>query len=197
MAEGTSYRRVQPQDHFSPARAKLAELTHRVTALRKEMPLHCRLASGAQSGAISAAAALIAYVPMRALGLSQDFWSAITAIAVVQSEFRATQTTAFDQFLGAALGGIAGLATLLILGQHLLVYAFAVVVAMITCSVLNVPSASRLAGITATIILLVPHVGSPVRMFFSRVAEVGWGVLVAVSVVWLAVRLPARWWLRS
>src|SRR5262249_5541944 len=155
-----SYRRVAPVDHFSPARTQLAELSHHLTVLRKEMPLNCRLASGAQSGAISAVAALIAYVPTRALGLSQDFWSAITAIAVVQSECRATRTTAADQFVGATLGGIAGLVTLLLFGQHLWVYAFAVVVAMMTCSVLNVASASRLAGITASIILLVPYVGS-------------------------------------
>lgn len=52
-------------------------------------------------------------------------------------------------------------------------------------------SASRLAGVTATIILLVPHAGSPESTFVSRVAEVGWGVCVAVAIVWLAGRLPA------
>jgi uncharacterized membrane protein YgaE (UPF0421/DUF939 family) len=155
------------------------------------------LASGAQYGATAAAAALIAYVPARELGLSQDFWSAVTAIAVVQSEFRATRTTASDQFLGAALGGIVGLATLLLFGQHLYAYALAVVVAMVTCSILNVASASRLAGITATIILLVPHAGSPLHLFFTRVAEVGWGIVVAVLVVWLAARIPSNWWMRN
>jgi uncharacterized membrane protein YccC len=195
MDQGTSHRRVAPADHFNPARDRLAELTHHVTMLRNQMTLGCRLASGAQYGVISAGAALIAYVPTRALGLSEGFWSAITAIAVVQSEFSVTRTTARDQFLGAALGGFAGLVTLLILGRHLLAYALAVVMAVITCSVLNVASASRVAGITATIILLAPHVGSPVRLVFSRVAEVGWGILIAISVVWLAVRLPARRWL--
>jgi uncharacterized membrane protein YccC len=151
--------------------------------------LRSRLAGGAHYGIISALAGILAYVPTRALGLNEGFWSAITAIGVVQSEFRATKTTARDQFLGAALGGVVALVTLLLLGQHLLVYALAVLVAMITCSALNVASASRLAGVTATIILLVPHAGSPVTMFLSRVTEVGWGVLVAVSVVWLAARL--------
>jgi hypothetical protein len=51
--------------------------------------------------------------------------------------------------------------------------------------------AHRLAGTTATIILLVPHVGSPWAMFESRIGEVGWGVSVAVVTVWLAARLPA------
>jgi hypothetical protein len=62
---------------------------------------------------------------------------------------------------------------------------------MLACWAMNVGSASRLAGITATIILLVPHVGSPQSMFLSRIVEVGWGVCVAVATVWLAARLPA------
>jgi uncharacterized membrane protein YgaE (UPF0421/DUF939 family) len=122
------------------------------------------------------------------------FWSAITAIAVVQTEFRATQTTARDQFIGAAIGGITASCAFLAFGPHQFVYAAAVAGAMLTCWALNVASASRLAGTTATIILLVPHAGSPWGMFGSRLAEVGWGVSVAVATIWLAARLPARYW---
>ena len=158
------------------------------------MPFRTRLVSGAHHGIISAVAGIVAYVPTRALGLNEGFWSAITAIGVVQAEFRATQTTARDQLLGAAIGGLAALATLVAFGQHLVVYAAAVLVTIMMCWALNMASASRLAGVTATIIHLVPHSGSAGAMFFSRVIEVGWGVVVAVSVVWLAARLPARWW---
>lgn len=151
-----------------------------------------RLAGGAHYGLTSAFAAVIAYVPTRALGLQEGFWSAITAIAVVQAEFQATQSTARDQFFGAAVGGVTGLCALLAFGQHLLVYAAAVVAAMAACWAANIASASRLAGITATIILLVPHAGSPWRMFGSRIVEVGWGVLVAILTVWVAARFPLR-----
>ena len=130
-------------------------------------------------------------MPAHAIGLSQSFWSAVTAISVAQTEFRAAETTARDQFLGAAVGGLTGLCVFFALGQSLLVYALAVVLGMLVCWALNIASASRLAGITATIILLVPHVGSPERMFLSRLGEVGWGVCVAVATVWLAARLPA------
>jgi uncharacterized membrane protein YccC len=156
-----------------------------------------RMAGGAHHGIISACAAVIAYLPTQTLGLKEGFWSAITAIAVVQTEFRATQTTARDQFIGAAVGGITALCAFVAFGPHLLVYAAAVVVAMLMCWALNVASASRLAGTTATIILLVPHVGSPASMFGSRLAEVAWGVSVAVITVWLAARLPARHWPRA
>src|SRR5262249_49337910 len=163
-------------------------LVHHVTTLRKQMPLRCRLVSGAHNGVMAAGAAVLAYVPVQMLGLSQGFWSAVTAIAVVQSEFSVTRTTARDQVVGAALGGLTGLVIVLIFGEHLSAYVLAVVVAVMTCSILNVASASHLAAITATIILLVPHVGSAVRMVLSRVAEVGWGVLVAISTVWLTER---------
>jgi uncharacterized membrane protein YccC len=180
-----------PADHFNPARAQVSDLNARVVSLRGALPLLGRLAAGAHHGAISACAALLAFIPAHAIGLKESFWSAITAISVAQTEFRATQTTARDQFIGAAVGGLTGLCALFALGQNLIVYAFAVVLAMLVCWVLNVGSASRLAGITATIILLVPHVGSPQGMFLARIAEVGWGVCVAVTIVWLAGRLPA------
>jgi len=157
----------------------------------RSQALASRLAAGAHHGMISACAALLAFIPTHAIGLKESFWSAITAISVAQTEFRATQTTARDQFIGAAVGGLTGLCTFFALGPDLIVYALAVVLAMLVCWVVNVGSASRLAGITATIILLVPHVGSPQSMFLARISEVGWGVCVAVTIVWLAGRLPA------
>ncbi|MGA7540023.1 MAG: FUSC family protein [Steroidobacteraceae bacterium] len=180
-----------PADHFNPHRARLAELNANLASLRRALPLLHRIAAGAHHGVISACAALIAFIPAYEIGLKESFWSAITAISVAQTEFRATETTARDQFLGAAVGGVAGLCTFVALGQSLIVYALAVVLAMLTCWALNVASASRLAGITATIILLVPRVGSAESMFVSRLLEVGWGVCAAVATVWLAGRLPA------
>jgi uncharacterized membrane protein YccC len=182
-----------PADHFSPDRSRLRELDLAAASLRKALPLLHRTAGGAHHGLISACAALAAYLPTQPLGLKEGFWSAITAISVVQSEFQATASTARDQFIGAAIGGLIGVGAALLFGQHLPVYAAAIVVSMLCCWALNVASASRLAAITATIILLVPHTGSPERMFASRVAEVGWGVCVAVATVWLCARLPARY----
>src|SRR5580698_4500904 len=95
----------------------------RSPALRKTLPLLHRMAGGAHYGMISACAALIAYLPTRPLGLKEGFWSAMTAIAVVQTEFRATETTARDQFIGAAIGGVTALCAYVALGQHLVVYA--------------------------------------------------------------------------
>lgn len=180
-----------PADHFNPARAQVSALNASVVSLRGALPLRSRLAAGAHHGMISACAALLAFLPAHAIGLKESFWSAITAISVAQTEFHATQTTARDQFIGAAVGGLTGLCAFFALGPDLIVYALAVVLAMLACWAMNVGSASRLAGITATIILLVPHSGSPQSIFLARISEVGWGVTVAVTIVWLAGRLPA------
>lgn len=181
-----------PADHFSPERLRLRELRGALAALRRELPPLRRMAAGAHHGAVSACAALCAYLPAQALGLQESFWCAITAVSVVQTEFQATETTARDQFIGAAIGGSIGVCAAFVPGPHLLVYGAAIILSMLTCWAFNGASASRLAGTTATILLLVPHTGSPERMFGSRLSEVGWGVCVAIAVVWLAGRLPMR-----
>lgn len=183
---------IAPADHFSAERHRLRELRAALAALHKDLPLFRRMAGGAHHGLVSACAGILAYLPAHALGLEESFWSAITAISVVQTEFQATESTARDQFIGAAIGGSLGVGAAFVPGPHLFLYAAAIVLSMLTCWTLNVASASRISGTTATIILLVPHTGSPERMFGARLSEVGWGVCVAIASVWLAGRIPAR-----
>jgi uncharacterized membrane protein YccC len=155
-----------------------------------------RLADGLTHGVFSAIAGVTAYLPTQVLGLHEGFWAAITAVGVVQSELGKTRISAHDQLTGAAIGGLTAVVVLTVTGQHVASYALAVIVAMTVCSLLDVATAARLAGITATVLLLVPHHGSVENMMMSRIAEVGWGVLVAIVVVWLAgwvrSRLPRR-----
>src|SRR3954452_9974995 len=158
-------------------------------ALRDRLSSRLVIGRGVVQALMAAVAAVVAYVPAQQLGLQEGFWGAITAIAVLQTEFRATRSLAIDQSIGASIGGVIGLAMLLALGSHLATYAAAVTLALLACWTIGLPSASRLAGITATIILLVPHTGSALQMFLSRVFEVGWGVCVSVAVVWISARL--------
>jgi uncharacterized membrane protein YgaE (UPF0421/DUF939 family) len=151
----------------------------------KELPFRARLMGGALQGMMSAAAAIIAYLPTKPLGLREGFWGSITAIAVVQAELSATTTSARDQFTGAAVGGLVSALIVAIAGQHLPAYVVALILSVLACWLLNVSTAARLAGSTATIIMLVPHTGSVGWMMLSRVAEVGWGVAVAITIVWV------------
>jgi len=156
---------------------------------RKAIPLAGRLVSGLEQGTLSAAAALLAWLPTQALGLREGFWAAITAAAVAQTELNAARSTARDQFAGAAIGGLVAALVSLASGTGAVSFAIAVVIAMTGCWLLNVATAARLSGITAVIIFLVPHQGSALAMMLSRAGEVGWGVLMAIATVWLAAQL--------
>ena len=61
--------------------------------------------------------------------------AAITAVAVAQTEFGATRSTARDQFTGAAIGGLIGLAAYLSLGPSVPTYALGVVLAILIYAV--------------------------------------------------------------
>lgn len=148
------------------------------------------LKGGARHALMSAAAALIAYWPVHALGMTQAFWGAITAIGVVQTEFHAAANSARNQFIGGLVGGLTGLLLFLVFGDKLSVYLGAVLLSVIICWVLRAPTASQLSGITATIILLVPHAGTPEGMLAERLAEVACGICAGIGVVWLAARVP-------
>src|ERR1700733_8867200 len=134
--------------------------TARLHRLSTYLPSRGRFVGGVAQGLMSAAAAILAYLPTKPLGLQEGFWGSITAIAVVQNELSASTTSARDQFVGAAIGGMVSRALVTWGGQSLAVYALAVVVSMTVCWMFNVSSAARLAGSTATIIALVPHHGT-------------------------------------
>ena len=163
--------------------------TARLARLGSRLPPRAKIVAGLTHGLMSAAAAILAYLPTKPLGLQEGFWGSITAIAVVQSELSATTTSARDQCAGAAIGGLISAAIVTLAGQSLAAYALAVVISMGACWVFNASAAARIAGSTATIIVLVPHHGTVGWMVVSRIAEVGWGVAVGISVVWVVNRL--------
>ncbi len=103
-------------DARTESATRLRWLRDRVATLQKDLPGRERLMPGAEHGIMSATAALIAYWPAKALGFRQSFWGAITAIAVVQTEYAATRTTARDQFTGAETGGFVGAGAALAVG---------------------------------------------------------------------------------
>ena len=163
---------------------RLFRLRARVSVLAQRLPGRTRLFGGLEHGVLAATSGLLAYLPTRAFGLHEGFWAAITAIAVLQMKLEATRATARDQFTGAAIGGAIGGVLASTAGSHLWTYAIAVILSITACWLFNVSSAARLAGTTATIILLVPHEGSVLSMVIARVFEVGWGVTVALAVIW-------------
>jgi uncharacterized membrane protein YgaE (UPF0421/DUF939 family) len=183
---------VESSSDRQGVRHRLFRLRARAAGLARRLPGRARFATGLEHGILASVAGVLAYVPTREFGLREGFWAAIAAIAVLQVKLDATRSTARDQFTGAAIGGAIGGLLASTAGQHLWSYALAVAVAVLACWLVNVGSAARLAGTTATIILLVPHQGSALSMVVARVVEVGWGVTVALAVVWAADSVARR-----
>jgi hypothetical protein len=132
-------------------RAAQASAADSLLAFLKSLPLPDRLIEGCVMALQAVAGASIAFTIARALHTHQPFWAAITAIAVSQHNYVDTRKLSRDQFLGAMVGGVCGLAGTLLGGGYFVAYMATVAAAIIICWVANIGSAARLGGITATI----------------------------------------------
>ena len=148
--------------------------------------------NGARRGALLTLAAYLAYAPTHALGLRQGFWSAITAIAVLQTELSMVTNVARNQALGGLVGGGVALCMVLIYGDALPAYLATILIAALLCNLFNIDSAAQLSGITATIVMLVPHTGSAYLFLASRLGEVFWGICVGAGLAWLTAKLQQQ-----
>ncbi|HEY2024921.1 FUSC family protein, partial [Paraburkholderia sp.] len=130
--------------------------TDALFAFLKTLPLGDRLIEGGFMAVQAVAGASLAFGIGQALHTEQAFWAAITAIAVSQHSYIDTRKLSRDQFIGAMVGGLCGLFGAVAGGGHFGAYAATVAGAILICWIVNVGSAARLGGITATIMLLVP-----------------------------------------
>jgi uncharacterized membrane protein YgaE (UPF0421/DUF939 family) len=178
-------------DETTRADRKLAARS--LLAMFKAQPLSERVSEGGMMALQAVGGATLAYLIARALHPEQAFWAAITAIAVSQHSYADTQNLSRDQFIGAMVGGVCGLAGAMLGGGYLIAYVAAVAVAIVVCWCVNVGSAARLGGITATIMLLVPGIGAPWDVALTRLGEVTLGTVSALFVSWVIARIETLW----
>ncbi len=140
------------------------------------------------------AAALCWWLALR-FGLHDGYWSAISSIIVLQSNFGATITASRDRILGTLIGAIVGFAFSFFwtLPWNFILAVFA---AIVICGLLGFRSSSRLAGVTIAIVMLVQS-GSHKALAFDRVLQVMLGILVALAVATLVFPDRARLALRD
>jgi uncharacterized membrane protein YgaE (UPF0421/DUF939 family) len=179
-----------PDDSRRAARANAA---NSLLAYLKSLPPRDRLVEGGVMATQAVAGASLAFAIGRWLHTEQAFWAAITAIAVSQHSYVDTRNLSRDQFIGAMVGGVCGLVGAMLGGGNLAAYAATVAVAIVICWIVNVGSAARLGGITATIMLLVPGMGSPLDKALLRLGEVTLGTVCALLVTLLMSRIEKRW----
>jgi uncharacterized membrane protein YccC len=152
-----------------------------------------RLATYAAKTAL--AASLCWWLALR-FGLHDGYWGAISAIIVLQSNFGATITASRDRILGTLIGAAFGF-SFSFLGALPWNYILAVAAALILCSAIGLRSSSRLAGVTISIVMLVPSGGSHWRLALDRVGQVILGILMAIAVSTLVFPDRARIRLRD
>jgi uncharacterized membrane protein YgaE (UPF0421/DUF939 family) len=176
-----------------PARTARASAGQSLFAFLKSLPLAERLTEGGLMAFQAVAGASLAFGIGRALHTEQAFWAAITAIAVSQHSYIDTRKLSRDQFIGAMAGGLCGLAGATLGEGYFAAYAATVAAAIVICWIVNVGSAARLGGITATIMLLAPGIGPAWDRALLRLGEVTLGTVCALLVAWLMSRAEQHW----
>lgn len=187
-------------DPREPGRSSLPSLgllANQLYQLRRSMPPRDRLLLGGFYALCAATSASLAYFVAQAVGLQQGFWAAMTAISVSQNSYAEVRNSSRDQFLGAIIGALTGLAAATLGHEHFLAYVAAVMAGLTLSQVLNLGAAGRISGVTSTIILLAPHEGPFWGFALLRLGEVLLGATAALGVTLLAGRLVAplerRW----
>jgi uncharacterized membrane protein YccC len=178
------------------ARVTLRQLdvfNQQMLELYKRLPFAHRLIKGSWMAAQALASASIGYGLGLLLHTQQAFWAALTAIAVTQATYVDTRASSRDQVIGAIIGGTVAMIAAYIAQDNYPVYAVAIVVVIILCWLLNVGSAGKLGGSTATIVLLVPHTGAFWAIALTRLGEVTLGITSALLVTRSASWLEERW----
>lgn len=133
-------------------------------------------------GLKTAIAAGICLTLVRIFKFQQGYWACVAAIVVIQSESAATLIASRDRLAGTAIGALVGWGAATIWHGNLVVYAAVVLVCMVVPELMGLKVAGRLAGVTATIILLVPGSSSHWKVARDRFLEVSFGILVALLV---------------
>jgi uncharacterized membrane protein YccC len=138
-------------------------------------------------GLKTAIAAAICLALVRAFRFPQGYWACISTIVVMQSETAATLAASRDRLAGTAIGALVGWGASEIWHGHLYVYAAAVFVCMVVPEAFGLKVAGRLAGVAASIVLLVPSTASHWKVARDRFLEVSFGIVVALlvsQVIW-------------
>lgn len=130
-------------------------------------------------------AAVAALLLARLLKLPEYYWAPISAIVVVQSTIPPL-TMGWQRFVGTALGAVLGAALATFFPPSAVVYAAGIFLCGMLAWLLRVGGAYRFAGITLSIVLLLPHASPPWIVGWHRFLEVSLGIAVALVVtrVW-------------
>jgi uncharacterized membrane protein YccC len=136
----------------------------------------------------AAVAAVLSVLAAHFLRLPEFYWAPISALVVLLSATNPLDS-AWQRFAGTAVGAALGALIASFGHPNWLIYGVAVLVCGLACAMLRLQASYRIAAITLTIILLIPHGGSQWVIALHRFVEVSLGIAVALALAFV-FRLP-------
>jgi uncharacterized membrane protein YgaE (UPF0421/DUF939 family) len=133
----------------------------------------------------TALATIISLLVARSLKLPEFYWAPISTIVILLSTIN-PRALAWQRFVGTALGAVLGALIATFFHPSWIVYGVGIFLCGIFSAMLRLHAASRFAGITLTIVLLITHDRPPWIVATHRFVEVSLGIAVAllVTLVW-------------
>ena len=135
----------------------------------------------------TAVAALGSLLTARLFRLPEAYWAPITTLVITQSSLGAAFSISWKRFVGTAIGALVGALVATHFPPNIFLFGVSVFVLGLLCALVRTDrSAYRFAGVTLSIVLLIPRTSPPWQIAFHRFAEVSIGIAVALlfAIVW-------------
>jgi len=135
----------------------------------------------------TAIAAVASLLVARLLRLPEAYWAPITTLVITQSSLGAALSISGERFIGTLVGAAVGATVAACFGPNVLIFGASIfLLGFLSAAVHSHRPAYRFAGVTLTIVLLIPRTGPPWRIALHRLAEVcvGLGVALFLTRVW-------------
>jgi uncharacterized membrane protein YgaE (UPF0421/DUF939 family) len=135
----------------------------------------------------TAVAAMASLIVPRLFRLPEPYWAPVTSLVITQSSLGTVFSISGERFIGTLLGAAVGAIVAGCFPGNMLVFGTSVfILGLLTAATNANRSAYRFAGVTLSIVLLVPRIGPAWHIALDRFAEVsiGLGVALMLSMLW-------------
>ena len=135
----------------------------------------------------TALAAVASFLAARLFRLPEAYWAPITTLVITQSSLGAAFSVSWKRFVGTALGALVGALVASYFPPNVFLFGASVLILGLLCVLVGVDrSAYRFAGVTLSIVLLIPRTNPAWQVALHRFAEVSIGIAVALlfAIVW-------------
>ncbi len=130
-------------------------------------------------------AALLSMLVYQAMHLEHGYWAVISAIIVMQANLGGSIRAGIDRLVGTAIGALLGTLAFRYIGLGPISVGISIALTIFVCSWIGLKQSYRLAGVTASIVLLMGET-NPWQAGWNRFLDVVLGVVIAliVSALW-------------